>query len=212
MLAAVAEEGFDRLAAVMQKTLARGKSPRERTPVVRLWLRKVRPALAAAFPRDVRSASSPAQTLPESGYRGKCVSCSARLHRRRTGIWRSAEGRSVVSRVDSLVAGARHCQAGHQRESASQRPLHGRIYPPCLAGYFRRHGSTQKEIRLSCGNRQGETLRPSQCFLERNERKLVVRSSDSPSVLPLPSGPAFRARHRAQGFEYHCRVRGPVGR
>ncbi len=30
LLAAVAEEGFDRLTAVMQKTLARGKSPRER--------------------------------------------------------------------------------------------------------------------------------------------------------------------------------------
>jgi AcrR family transcriptional regulator len=30
LLVAVAEEGFDRLTAVMQKTLARGKSPRER--------------------------------------------------------------------------------------------------------------------------------------------------------------------------------------
>jgi hypothetical protein len=31
-------------------------------------------------------------------------------------------------------------------------------------------------------------------------------------ALALPSGPAFRARHRAQGFAYHCRVGGPVGR
>ncbi len=31
-------------------------------------------------------------------------------------------------------------------------------------------------------------------------------------ALPLPSGPACRARYWAQGFEYHCRVGGPIGR
>ncbi len=31
-------------------------------------------------------------------------------------------------------------------------------------------------------------------------------------VLPLSPEPAFRARHQAEGFEYHCRVRRPVGR
>ena len=71
LLVAVAEEGFDRLTAVMQKTLA-WQVTTGATPVVRLRLRKLCPALAAAFPRDVRSASSPAQALQESGYRGQC--------------------------------------------------------------------------------------------------------------------------------------------
>jgi hypothetical protein len=56
-----------------------------------------------------------------------------------------------------------------------------------------------------CGRRYGKRRSVNPPSLLRTLRILV-------GVLPLSSGPAFRARHRAQGFKYHRRVGGPVGR
>ena len=139
LLAEVAAEGFDRLAASMRKSIARATSPSERLQkcgcgYVAFALRWPQHFLVMFDLPQAPHGDKKHQAAGQNAFAvlEECIAACAAV--RESPGWRS-----VASGLDCVVAGSRHRQTRDQRQSSSQRPLYHRIYPQRLPENLRRN-------------------------------------------------------------------------